>query len=137
MAANLRGVRAVCEVVRVSNRNPDVDVWFEDYENPQKELVLAVRRIILDVDPRVSECIKWKAPTFTYHGNIASFFPRAKKHVALMFHTGGGLHDPHGLLEGDGDTARSAKFLSVEDLEDKTPALVAVIRSWIDQKTPG
>ncbi len=45
----------------MSNRNPDVDVWFEAYENPQKELVQAVREAILEADPRVTEAIKWKA----------------------------------------------------------------------------
>ena len=67
--------------------DPDVDAWFDRYENPQKELVLGVRDVVLAADPRVGECIKWQAPTFTYQGNIASFFPKAKKHVSLMFHT--------------------------------------------------
>ena len=57
---------------------PDVDAWFDRYDNPQKELVLAVRDVMQAADPRVGECIKWQAPTFTYQGNIASFFPKAK-----------------------------------------------------------
>ena len=56
--------------------------------------MLAVRDVLLEADPRVDECIKWQAPTFTYQGNIASFFPRAKKHVSLMFHHGAALPDP-------------------------------------------
>ena len=86
----------------VSNRSPDVEARFDDYDNPQKDLVLAVRAVMLDADPRLGECIKWKAPTVTYRGNLASFFPNAKKHVALMFHTGASLEDPFHLLEGEG-----------------------------------
>lgn len=41
------------------HRDPDVDAWFETYDNPQKELVQAVRRIILDADTRMTETIKW------------------------------------------------------------------------------
>ena len=67
-----------CWVVR---HDPEVDAWFDRYDNPQKNLVLAVRDVVLEADPRVGECIKWQAPTFTYQGNIASFFPRSKKHV--------------------------------------------------------
>ena len=52
------------------NRDPNVDAWFDTYDNPQKDLVQAVRQIILDTDPRVTEAIKWKAPTFMYRGNI-------------------------------------------------------------------
>jgi hypothetical protein len=61
------------------NRNPVVDEWFESYDNPQKALVQAVREVVLDTDPRVQETIKWKAPTFMFEGNIASFYPRPRQ----------------------------------------------------------
>jgi hypothetical protein len=118
----------------VDNRNPDVDAWFERYDNPLKDLVRQVREVILASDPRVSEVIKWQAPTFVYKGNIASFFPKAKKHVTLMFHQGASIDDPSGLLEGDGDTSRSAKFTSAEDLASKRVALESVIAAWIAHK---
>lgn len=119
----------------MSNRNPDVDQWFAEYDNPQRALVAAVRDVILEVDPRVSEAIKWQAPTFMFHGNIASFFPRSKKTVTLMFHTGATMDDPLGLLEGDGEVSRVARFADIADLEEKTPALEAVIRAWIRSKS--
>ena len=118
----------------MSNRDPDVDDWFASYENPQKELVQAVREAILDADPRVTEAIKWKAPTFMFKGNIASFYPKTKTHASLMFHTGASLPDPSGLLAGEGDTSRVARFDSLEDLEAKKPALRALIATWIDSK---
>jgi hypothetical protein len=116
------------------NRNPDVDAWFDRYDNPQKELVQAVREVILDSDERVTEAIKWQAPTFVYAGNIASFYPKAKQHASLMFHTGASLPDPTGLLEGEGDTARVAKFTSHDDLAAKAEALRGLVRAWIDSK---
>jgi hypothetical protein len=115
----------------MDNRNPDVDAWFERYDNPLKDLVQQVRDAVLGSDERVTEVIKWQAPTFVYKGNIASFFPKAKKHVTLMFHQGASIDDPSGLLEGDGETSRSAKFTSAEDLAAKRAALEAVIASWI------
>ena len=57
----------------------DVDAWFAEYENPMKPVVEEMRRIIISADSRIGECIKWQAPTFTYQGNIASFFPKSKK----------------------------------------------------------
>ncbi len=119
----------------MGERNPDVDAWFESYDNPQKDLVQAVRTVILSTDPRVSEAIKWKAPTFMYAGNIASFYPRTTKHVSLMFHTGASLPDPHGLLAGDGDTSRVARFDSLADLETKTPALQGLVAAWIESRS--
>ena len=118
----------------MGNRSPDVDAWFDSYDNPQRDLVLAVRQVVLDTDPRVSETIKWQAPTFMYRGNIASFYPKATKRVSLMFHTGASLPDPAGLLEGEGATSRVAKFVDAADLEAKTEALQGLVRAWIAQK---
>jgi hypothetical protein len=118
----------------MSNNNPQVDAWFERYDNPQKDVVLKVRQIILEADPRISEAIKWQAPTFMYKGNIASFFPRSKKNVSLMFHQGAFIDDPHGLLEGEGDTSRVARFVAYADLASKKEALQAVVKAWIIAK---
>ena len=84
----------------------EVDAWFEAYDNPQNAAVQRVREMILAADPRITECIKWKAPTFVYIGNMASFYPKAKKHVSLMFHRGALIPGDHPLLEGTGDTSR-------------------------------
>ncbi len=111
-----------------------VDPWFETDDNPHKELVDAVRRVILAADDRVTETIKWQAPTFVYRGNIASFLPKSKTHVSLVFHTGASLPDPDGILEGEGDTSRVAKFTDAEDLARKTPALQGIVRAWIAAK---
>ena len=119
----------------MGNRSAEVDAWFENYENPMKPLVLAVRAIILDTDPRMSEAIKWKAPTFMYRGNLASFYPRSARHVSLMFHTGASLSDPTGLLEGDGQTSRVAKFTDADDLAEKADALRDLVRAWIESRT--
>lgn len=114
-----------------TNRNPAVDDWFKNYDNPQRELVATVREFILAIDPALTEAIKWQAPTFMYKGNIASFFPKSKKNVTLMFHTGASLPDEHGLLEGDGEVSRVARFLDEADFAAKKPALEAVVKRWI------
>ena len=111
-----------------------VDAWFDGYDNPQKELVQAVRQVLLDADPRVTETIKWKAPTFMYRGNIASFYPRSTKHVALMFHSGASLPDPSGILEGEGDTSRVVRILDHDDLAAKADALRGLVAAWIAAK---
>jgi hypothetical protein len=118
----------------MGNRNPDVDAWFDAYANPQKDLVKAVRDVILDADPRIEEAIKWQAPTFTYKGNLASFYPKSTKHVSLMFHTGALLPDPDGLLEGEGETSRVARFADADDLAAKADALRRLVAAWVESK---
>lgn len=116
------------------NTNAEVDAWFDAYDNPQKPNVQRVREIILGADDRITECIKWKSPTFVFKGNIASFNPRSKKHVSLMFHTGAKIPGEFNGLEGGGDTSRYMKFIDGDDVEGQKADLEAVVRAWCDWK---
>lgn len=116
------------------NINPDVDAWMAVYDNPQKDLVDMIRKAILAVDDRVKESIKWQAPTFEYKGNIASFFPRAKKHASLMFHKGAEIPGDFPNLVGDGKEARQMKFADADDFAAKRSELESVIRAWIESR---
>jgi hypothetical protein len=115
--------------------NPEVDAWFVKYENPQKDVVLAVRRVILEADGRMDECIKWQAPTFTYKGNLASFYPKSKQHASLMFHTGATIPGQFPSLEGTGDVSRVMKFTDLGDVDRKRDELEALVRAWIELKS--
>ncbi len=79
----------------MGTRNPEVDAWFDRYENPMKEVALRTRELMLDADERIGETIKWSTPTFIYRGNLASFQPRAKQFVSLLFHTGASIPGEH------------------------------------------
>jgi uncharacterized protein YdhG (YjbR/CyaY superfamily) len=112
----------------------DVDAWMARYDNPQKALVQKVREVVLAADPRIDECIRWQAPTFIYKGNIASFFPRAKAHVSLMFHKGGTIPGDFPNLVGDGAEGRSFKISGQDDLEAKSDELGRIVRAWCDKQ---
>lgn len=107
-----------------------MDDWFAERQHPQEATMKAVREVILAADPRVTEAIKWKSPTFIYRGNIASINPQAKTHVSLMFHRGAKIPGDHPGLEGGSEVARYMRFDSVADVAEKRDALVAVIRAW-------
>ena len=109
--------------------NPEVDAWFDEYEHPAKDAMLRVRAIILS-DPRISETIKWKSPTFMYEGNMASFNPRTKAHVSLMFHTGASIPGAHELLQGGGETARYVRFDDLAAVEAAEAQLLAIVDAW-------
>ena len=118
----------------MGTRNPEVDAWFDRYENPMKEVVLRTRELMLDADERIGETIKWSTPTFIYRGNLASFQPRAKQFVSLLFHTGASIPGEHPLLEGGGDVARYVRLADLEAVERERPALEAVVRAWCDAR---
>ncbi|HVV50126.1 MAG TPA: DUF1801 domain-containing protein [Polyangia bacterium] len=95
-----------------------------------KEVVLRVRAIVLGADPRIEECIKWQAPTFTFEGNLASFFPKSKQHASLMFHAGARIPGKHPRLEGSGDTSRVLKIGSVAEADRAKPEVERIVRAW-------
>jgi uncharacterized protein YdhG (YjbR/CyaY superfamily) len=114
-------------------KNPKVDAWFEKYDNPMKEVVQAVREVILE-NPKMEVVIKWQAPTFTYKGNLASFFPKSKQHASLMFHIGAKIPGHFPSLEGTGDTSRIMKFTDLADVEKKKKELTEIVEAWIKLK---
>jgi hypothetical protein len=123
--------RDSCETP-VVQRNPAVDEWFAAYDHPLKEALLRVRDIILE-DPRMEESIKWKTPTFSYRGNLASFNPRSKAHISLLFHTGASIPGAHPRLEGGGDVARYMRLTDLRDVEAAADDLRRIVAAWCDR----
>lgn len=113
-------------------RSKEVDAWFERYDNPMKDVVQRIRAIVLGADPRVEECIKWQAPTFTYRGNLASFYPKSKQHASLMFHVGAQIPGKHPRLEGAGGTSRVMKIGSIAEANAARRDLERIVRAWCE-----
>jgi hypothetical protein len=116
--------------------DPQVDAWFAQTDHPLKPVMLRVRELVLGIDRRVGECIKWKSPTFTFEGNIASIDPRTKRYVNLMFHQGARLPGDHPGLEGGAGTVRYLRFGDLAEVEARRPDLEAAVRAWIELKSP-
>ena len=112
----------------------EVDSWMDKYDNPMKPVVQRVREVIMAADERMEETIKWQAPTFVYKGNLASFFPNAKAHSTLMFHTGVEIPGDFPSLEGDGQKGRTMKFANLDDVEARKSELEAIVAAWIELK---
>lgn len=115
--------------------NPDVDEWFAgQQDNPLCSSLQLAREIILSIDDRVEESIKWKTPTFAYQGNIVSFTLGAKNFVSLMFHKGAEIPGDHSRLEGDGKQVRTMRFDDAADPTANRGDLEAVITAWCDSR---
>lgn len=109
-----------------------VSAWFARYDNPMKDVVLRVRDVVLAADPRIDECIKWQAPTFTYRGNLASFFPKSKAQASLMFHEGARIPGTHPKLEGSAELGRMMRFATLGQVDAAKGDLERLVRAWCD-----
>ena len=111
-------------------KSAEVEQWLNSFEHPLKDAIARVREIILRSDKRVEECIKWKSPTFTFQGNIASINPNTKKKVSLMFHRGAEIPGKHPSLVGGGGTVKYMYFADLQDVDAGRAAIEAAIRAW-------
>ena len=119
------------------NAGPEVDRWFSQFHHPLKEAMMLARHIILEADERISESIKWSSPTFAFRGNIASFQPKARQFVSLMFHRGSEIPGKHPGLEGDAPLVRIMRFRDEADVVDRRSELQSVVRAWCELKAGG
>jgi uncharacterized protein YdeI (YjbR/CyaY-like superfamily) len=118
-------------------RNPKVDDFLKKKRHPMNDEIQLVREIILNVNDKIQEDIKWSVPTFVYKGNMASYFLNAKKFVSLMFHKGALIKENSGLLEGNGKEGRVARFIDVADIRRKKKGLEGVVKEWIKMQDRG
>lgn len=106
-----------------------VTAWLHERHHPLDSELRLVRDIILGSDERVFESIKWKTPTFSFEGNIASFNP-AKSFISLLFQSGAQIPGNHPLLVGDGRLARTVRFADTEDILANRANLESIVRAW-------
>lgn len=114
------------------NKSTAVNDYLADFDHPLKAEIEAIREIILSASDKITESVKWSAPSYAYKDNLCTFNPRAKKFVNLTFHKGALINDTTGLLEGDQKEARVARFANMQEVEAKKADLQAVILRWIE-----
>ena len=73
--------------------------YIESQPNDWQTALLALRQIILDFHPDITETFKWKCPFYLYKGYLAYMYIN-KKGLHLAFANGAKFDDTHGILQG-------------------------------------
>lgn len=108
-----------------------VNEFMQQFNHPLQQEMDAVREIIMNANANIGEHIKWGMPSFFYKNDMATFAPKAKKYIQIVFHKGALIDDGSGLLEGDHPERRDAKFHNMEDVRAKKAGLEKVINDWV------
>jgi hypothetical protein len=82
------------------------------------QIVQSLRKLVLSVDPSITEDLKYGGLLFTGASPFCGVFSYTR-HVSLEFSRGADLADPHGALEGDGHKRRHIKITSRGDIFKK------------------
>ena len=109
----------------------EVDQFFESLTHPLKAEMEKTREIIMAASPLLTETVKWGGPSFEYRETLATFSPRLKDCVALVFHDGAPFLDRFQFLEAGPKGKAYAKFRSMEEIERHRPELTALVTTFI------
>jgi len=109
-----------------------------------RQIIEAIRKIILNAGNHIGERIRWNNPSFYYTGEMKPFDPKEYKReivvfnlhkgrIMLVFPSGATVKDDSGLLEGDyKDGRRIAILKDLDDVKAKEKRLQRVIKKWLE-----
>jgi len=122
-----------------------VDEFMGKLKHPLKPALEAIRAIIRESDSRVTEGIKWNAPSFYFKEWFATaIIWRGKDSILIVLHKGAkvkdntsvmNIEDKSGLLEWAAKERALVKFNSLEEVNSKKGALQSIVRQWVEQMT--
>jgi hypothetical protein len=132
-------MRATKLARKSAGKPASVDEYVRGLDESRRKEVQAVRRIILGVDPKITEEIKWAAPSFAIGEHFLTFNAWAKDYVELIFHhgpkkatsKGKPVDDPDNLLTWLATDRASIRFHGLKDIQAKKPALHSIVKRWI------
>ena len=119
--------------------------FISSLEHPLKEEIEIVRHIILSTNDKITEKIKWNAPSFCYEGeDRITFNLHGKGYFRLIFHCGAKVKernlnepliaDPDGILEWKAADRAIMSFTSKENILANEEKLREIITRWLAVK---
>lgn len=107
--------------------NP-VENYILKQEEEKQLLLYALRNLIKETAPELTESVKWGYPSYGDKTNVI-YLAAQKKHINFGFYQGGSLADPDKLLEGTGAQMRHIKVKITADI--KTELFQKLIREAV------
>lgn len=119
-----------------------VDALLARLDHPLNDGVEQLRPAILAAHDGLSEHVKWNAPSYVYEGeDRVTFRLNPAGGIQLVFHRGAKkrddtatftFDDPTGLIEWAARDRGVVTFTDLEDVREKTPAVVSLVFRWLE-----
>lgn len=106
--------------------NDQVTVYLSKAPEAQRKIMEAIRVLIHEVVPTVSENFKWSRPVFSTDTDFA-YFKTTKSYLTFGVFNFNKIKSHQDLLEGSGKDMRHIKLKQLDDLKPE------IIKSWIGQ----
>lgn len=110
-----------------------VQDYMDNLEHPLKAEIEAVREIIKNANNKISERIKWNAPSYFINtkDDLVTFNPRPQKFIHLVFHHPQIVNIKSDLLEGTFKDRRMMFFANMEEIVAKKPELERIVNELV------
>lgn len=121
------------------NEHRSVETYIGNLQHPLLDDVVALRKLILQVDKSIGESIKWNAPSFCTTEHFATMRLNGKPPLQLILHLGAkkqtmptdAIADPDGLLTWLGPDRASVNFPTAGSVAAKRKQLTAILQQWL------
>jgi hypothetical protein len=120
---------------------PAVNALLDAHKHPLRTEIDRLRTIILSVDKRIEEGVKWNTASFRTTDWFATLNgPMHVKEPMLILQAGAKakgivvkdrIPDPQGLIKWLGNDRAQIVFKDVEDVKAKANAVRSVIKAWL------
>ena len=123
---------ATKKAIPKKNDSDMVNEFMDKLVHPLKAEIEAVRTIIKS-NKKLSERIKWNAPSYYYKEDLVTFNPRNQKRVHLVFHNEAIVRIKSALIEGDYKDRRMVYFDSMAAVKKNKKELNSIISDYIKE----
>lgn len=110
-----------------------VEAYMDKIKHPMKPELEVMRKIIKDASTKISERIKWNAPSYYYKEDIVTFNVRPTEHVHLVFHHPTIVEVKSSMLQGDYKDRRMAYFKDMKEIKANKNELQKIINEVINK----
>jgi len=123
----------------VGSATAEVEAWFNSTGGWEAQRLSRVRRLLLEVDPKIREAIKWRKPSnpdgvpVWYHGGILCIGGVLKNRVRVTFPEGAVLKDPKHLFNACLEAGSMRTIDMPEDYKLNVGAFKSLVRAAIRQ----
>jgi uncharacterized protein YdhG (YjbR/CyaY superfamily) len=108
-----------------------VKAFMKALKHPLKKEIEAVRSIIRKSNTKISERIKWNAPSYYASEDLVTFNPRDEGRVHLVFHHPAIVKIKSSLLEGNYKDRRMMYFTDMNEVKKKKKELERIMSELV------
>jgi len=114
--------------INMTTPSEQIDKQIADLADWRGQRMTALRKLINEADPKLSEDWKWDTPVWTAKGNVLAL-GAFKDHLKINFFKGASLDDPRGLFNAglDAKASRSIDLYENDTVDEQ--ALKELIRA--------